>query len=92
MLFGGLIIIVVGSVLLAAAVFFVTRTRRFLETALSANGTVMGFIESSGSEGGSTYKPVVAFTTAQGQNLTFTDQRGVQPTGIPAGPGGDGPV
>ena len=68
-----LILLAVGGVSAIAAVLFFFRTRRFLSTAVTVQGTVIDMIQSSGSEGGTVYSPVVQFTTVEGQEITFRD-------------------
>ena len=75
----GLILLGVGGLMAAIALFFFFRTRRFLESAVPAQGVVTALVESSGSEGGTVYKPVVQFTTADGQTAGFTGSVGSNP-------------
>ena len=75
----GLILLGVGGLMAAIALFFYFRTRRFLEDAVPAQGVVTGLIEGSGGEGGTVYRPVVQFTTADGQTSTFTENVGSNP-------------
>ncbi len=78
-LLGGGIFILTGAILLAVAAFFFVRTRRFLATALTTNGTVVAFMHGRRSKGGITYRPQVAFTTSEGVDSVFTDQLGSNP-------------
>ena len=79
-IFGG-----VGALLLVIAVFLVFRTRRFLEGAVAATGTVVGHVASSSSEGGYTYQPQVRFTAADGRTFDFVDGMGSSPPRPPQG-------
>lgn len=71
--------LVVVVPLLCPAVFaagFVTslyRTANFLDSALTATGTVVGLEEDTGGEGGTTYSAIVEFTTADGTLVRFND-------------------
>jgi hypothetical protein len=69
---GGLIFIGVGGLGVLAALLLYLRGRKFLRTALSAQGTVVENVASSGGEGGTVYQPVIDFTTAEGQQVRFT--------------------
>ena len=80
LIFGG-----VGAVLTLVAVFLLIRTRRFVAEALRAQGTVVGFVESRGSEGGTTYAPVVSFTARSGVVSQFTDPVSSRPAGYRVG-------
>lgn len=62
----------VGLLLLAIGVFSFIRTKRFLARAVSVDGVLQGYEERSDSEGGSSYHPVVNYTTTDGQHFTFT--------------------
>ena len=75
----GLIFLGVGGLMALIALIFFFRTRRFLESAVPAQGVVTALVESSGSEGGIVYKPVVQFTTADGQTAGFTGNVGSNP-------------
>ena len=69
---GGLAFIAVGGAGILAALVLYLRGRRFLATALSAQGTVVENVASSGDEGGTVYQPVIDFTAADGQQVRFT--------------------
>jgi hypothetical protein len=75
-----------GLVMIGLAYFFFARTRRFLHTAVDTTGTVVNLIESSGSEGGTVYQAVVAFKTAEGRDVQWTESMASNP---PAGQVGD---
>ncbi|MGH2710858.1 MAG: DUF3592 domain-containing protein [Actinomycetota bacterium] len=75
----GLIFLGVGGLMALIALIFFFRTRRFLESAVPAQGVVTGLVASSGGEGGTVYKPVVQFTTADGQTAGFTGNVGSNP-------------
>jgi hypothetical protein len=81
----GPIFLGVGALMLAIGVFIYLRTRRFLETAVDAQGTVVGFEENHSSEGGPTYSPVVEFTGMDGQTRKFTDSVSSSPPGFDEG-------
>ena len=78
-MFAGVIMAGVSTLELGIAAFFLYRTRRFLDTAVDAPGTVVELSASSGGEGGTVYHPVVSFQTAEGQVHTFTDKLGSNP-------------
>lgn len=69
----GLIFIGIGALSAIIAVLLYMRTRRFLEDAVAVQGTVTGLSAHSSSEGGTTYSPIVQFTTVEGQAHTFTE-------------------
>jgi uncharacterized protein DUF3592 len=50
-----------------------------MESATAAQGLVTGLEEGSGGEGGTVYRPIVQFTTAEGQVATFTESVGSSP-------------
>ena len=62
----GVTFLVIGAVMIGLAIFFLSRTRRFLRTAVDATGTIVDLLESSGSEGGTAYSAVVEFQAADG--------------------------
>ncbi len=62
-----------GAVLLVAGLVVFIRTRRFLATAATTQGTVVGFQQRRSSKGRVSYKPMVRFTTATGSVQEFTD-------------------
>jgi hypothetical protein len=82
----GVIFLAVGAVQLGLGVFFWLRTRRFLRTAVSTDGTIVELIESSGSEGGTVYQAVVEFQTADGRTVRWQESMASNP---PAGQRGD---
>lgn len=82
----GVIFLAVGAVQLGLGVFFFLRTRRFLSTAVSTDGTIVELIESSGSEGGTVYQAVVEFQTADGRTVRWQESMASNP---PAGHPGD---
>jgi hypothetical protein len=74
--FSALIIVVPLACPAVFAAGFVTsfyRTYSFLESAVTATGTVVRLEEDSGGEGGVTYSAIVEFTTADGQVIQFDD-------------------
>jgi hypothetical protein len=81
----GLAFLGVGALSLVIGILLYLRTRRFLGSAVSVQGLVTGMVEAQGSEGGTTYKPVVEFTTVDGQAVTFTDLVGSSPPRYAAG-------
>jgi Protein of unknown function (DUF3592) len=68
----GLILAGCGLVAVAIGLFIFFRTRAFLESAVSAEGTVKGHEERHSSDSGTTYVPVVEFTAADGRARRFT--------------------
>lgn len=83
-----IIFVLVGASLVAGAAFFFVRTRRFLATALTTTGTVVGFEHGRRNKGGITYRPRVAFTTPEGVDAIFIDQMGSNPPRFQVGSGG----
>jgi len=81
----GLFFVPTAAILLGVAIFFFVRTRRFLARAIDTQGTVIGLVASRGSEGATTYKPVVQFTTPEGGTFQFTDSVGSSPPGFDVG-------
>jgi hypothetical protein len=81
----GAIFLGVGALEFALGLFFYFRTRRFLETAVDAQGKVVGFEEHHSSEGGTSYSPVVEFTAADGQTRKFSDSVSSNPPGFDEG-------
>jgi hypothetical protein len=63
---------IVGVLLLAGALLLWNNSRQFVAGAHKAQGTVVELIESRDSDG-STYKPVVRFTTVDGREITYTE-------------------
>lgn len=82
----GLIFLGVGAPMFGVAVFLFFRTRRFLETAVDTTGTIVDLIASRSSEGGTVYRAVVAFKTAEGRDVQWTESMASNP---PAGQPGD---
>lgn len=74
----GLFFIGGGALGVLIAVFLYFRARRFVREAVSTEGTVVGLIERSG-EDGTTFSPVVQFTTQAGQPASFTERVGRNP-------------
>jgi len=64
----GLIFGSVGFILIALALFFLVRTRSFINNSLQTQGTITQMAYSSDSEGGG-YTPVFRFRTMQGQEV-----------------------
>ena len=86
MLLVGVAFLVIGAVMIGLAGFFVSRTRRFLRTAVEATGTILELVESSGSEGGTTYSAVVEFQAADGRTIRWEESMASNP---PVGRKGD---
>lgn len=82
----GLIFLGVGVPMLLVAVYLFVRTRRFLETAADTTGVIVDLIASRSSEGGTTYKAVVDFQTADGRMIRWTETMSSSPA---AGQPGD---
>lgn len=68
-----LIVPALGAVLLVAGLVVFVRTRRFLATAATTQGIVVGYQQRRSSKGRVTYKPMVRFTTPTGSVEEFTD-------------------
>jgi Protein of unknown function (DUF3592) len=81
----GPIFIAVGAIELAIGMFFYFRTRNFLASAVAVSGTVVEFQSSSGSEGGTVYKPVVSYQTYEGETRQFVDSIATNPPGFEVG-------
>jgi hypothetical protein len=75
----GLGLIAAGGVSAIVALLLYLRSRRFLEGAVRVQGLVTGLVESTGGESGSVYRPVIEFTTIDGQSVTYTDMVGNNP-------------
>jgi hypothetical protein len=78
----GVIFLAVGAIQLGLGIFFFARTRRFLRTAVETTGTIVDLVESRSSEGGTSYKAVVEFQTADGRSMKWTESMASNP---PAG-------
>jgi hypothetical protein len=74
LIFGG-----IGAVSLIVGILLYMSRKRFLRDAISVQGTVTGNVARSSGEGGTTYSPVIQFTTMEGQALTFTESVGTSP-------------
>lgn len=68
----------VGLGLLVGAYLTYTNTQDFLQNASSASGTVTELVRSV-SDDSTTYRPVVEFTTANGDKIEFTSSSGSNP-------------
>ncbi len=75
----GAIFLALGAIELVLGIFFYFRTRSFLERAVEVQGTVTGHVESRSSDSGTTYRPTVQYTSADGQSQEFTDRMGSSP-------------
>ena len=82
----GVIFLVIGAVMIGLAIFFFSRTRRFLRSALDATGTILELRESSGSDGGTVYSAVVEFPTTDGRRIRWEESMASNP---PAGQPGE---
>jgi hypothetical protein len=70
----GLLFIAIGLVPGSFGVYSFVRNWRFLRTAIRASGTVTEMRERPGSEGGTTYTPIVTFTAQSGEAIHFTSR------------------
>lgn len=61
-----------GGLLLLGAVLLAIHTRQFVARAHTVPGTVVDLVEKRDSDG-STYSPVVRFTTPHGREITYTE-------------------
>jgi len=75
----GVTFLVIGAVMIGLAIFFLSRTRRFLRTAVDASGTIVDLLESSGSEGGTAYSAVVEFQAADGRTIRWEESMASNP-------------
>jgi uncharacterized protein DUF3592 len=74
-----------GAVLLVVGLVMFVQTRRFLATAATTQGTVVGYQQRRSSKGRVAYKPIVRFTTATGSVEEFTDSVSSSPPGYEEG-------
>ena len=70
---------VMGGVSALIGILLFLRTRRFLGSAISVEGFVKQMQAKSRQKGGIVFRPVVQFTTAEGETMTFTDSVGQNP-------------
>jgi hypothetical protein len=73
-----------GLVMLAGALFWYLNTKSFIKAAASAQGTVVELIPVR-SDGSTTYKPLVRFTTAKGGAIEFSSSSSSNPPGYEVG-------
>ena len=74
-----------GAAALVIALIFLVLRIRFLRRAVTTQGTVTGHDESTDSEGGTSYHPIVNFQTADGRAIQFTHDIGGSRSGYPVG-------
>lgn len=74
----------VGATLLLIAAFVMFSVRRFVREALRAQGEVIDLVGHRGGKGGTTYAPVIVFTTQTGRHQ-FTDPVRTNPPGYSVG-------
>jgi hypothetical protein len=80
------IFLVVGTLMLVGAGLLWVNTRNFVAQAQGASGTVVELREVRDSDGGSsTWKPVVRFTSADGQDVTFASSFSSNPASYELG-------
>jgi hypothetical protein len=80
------IALAIGAVLLLISLKLWTNTRSFVARATTTQGVVTEIIAVRDNDGGSdTYKPVVQFTTADGQAVTFTSSFSSRPSAYDVG-------
>jgi hypothetical protein len=65
------ILLGIGAILLAIAAFLALREQSFLSRAESVTGSVTDFSMSSSSDSGTSYCPVIEFTTKGGQDVRY---------------------
>lgn len=80
----GAIFLLIGIIDLGICVFSYQNTLNFIDTAISAPGTVIE-VNRSGSNGSSNYYPVVQFTTDQGKIIEFQSNVGSNPPSYQTG-------
>ena len=68
------------------AIYIVVASLLILDAGFVVVGTITDLVESSGSEGGTTYSAVVRFQTADGREIQWTESMASNP---PAGKRGD---
>jgi hypothetical protein len=64
----------VGAAMLIGALVWAFHTRSFIAHAAPAQGTVIDLVESRSNDGSSTWRPVVRFAAADGQQRQFTSR------------------
>ncbi|HET9862329.1 MAG TPA: DUF3592 domain-containing protein [Steroidobacteraceae bacterium] len=75
----------VGALMLVGAALLCIDTRRFIAHAQDATGTVVELREVRSDDGGSTWKPVVRFTAADGRDVTFASRVSSSPPSYDVG-------
>lgn len=68
-----------GIGMLVGSFFVFSNTTSFISRAVEANGTVTDLQRSRSSNSGTTYRPVVEFTTATGKRIEFVSSVGSSP-------------
>jgi len=75
----GPIFVILGGILVALALFFLMRVRRFLAGANEARGQVVQMVYRSGSDDGGGYSAVYQFKTLDGQTIMKQDSLSSNP-------------
>ena len=79
------IFLLVGLGLLGGSAYLTYDTRRSLSVGVRADGKVIDLYESRDSDGDSTYRPHVRFTTREGEIVEFTSSTGSNPAAFNVG-------
>lgn len=74
----------IGAAMLIGAVYWFQHTRAFVASAVTAEGTVVD-LQPSRSSDSVTYKPVVRYKTATGEQIEFVSSTGSNPPGYRKG-------
>jgi hypothetical protein len=72
----GLLFIAIGLIPGSLGAYSFVRNWMFLRAALRTSGNVTDMRQTVGSEGGTTYTPIVSFTTHSGETIRFTSHVG----------------
>jgi len=80
-----LIFVIVGGALVLGGLFAAFRTWRLRRRGVATQGTVADIVQSTDSEGATTYRPKVRFTTADGRTVEFTERVGSSRTKLRPG-------
>ena len=79
-IFTGIIFAIIGIVMVVIAFVLSNNEQQFIRTATHVTGTVTQLLTSTDSKNNSSYKPVVQFTTTDGQEITYTSNISSNPS------------
>lgn len=77
--FGGVLFLVIGVCALVGGIVWGVNTKKFVDGAERASGTVIELERRQSGDDGPSYYPVVRFTDAAGNDVTFTSSTGSNP-------------